>query len=72
MIDRIQKRLAGWKRKMLSLEARITMVNAVLSSMPTYFLYFFAIPRWVEREFDNLRRKFSCREHKKITRLYAW
>ena len=24
MIDRIQKRLAGWKRKMLLLEARIT------------------------------------------------
>ena len=34
------------------------MINAVLSAIPTYFLSFFSILKWVEREIDSLRRKF--------------
>ena len=34
------------------------MINAVLTALPTSFLSFFALPRWVERKIDTLRRKF--------------
>ena len=43
---------------MLSLGGRITMIDTVLSVMPTYFLSFSAILRWTKREIDALRRKF--------------
>jgi len=58
LIHRIQKRLAGWKGKMLSLEGRITMINTVLSAMHTYFLSFFSLPRWIEREIAFLKESF--------------
>jgi len=42
LIDKVQRRLAGWKGRLLSLGGRITMINAVLSAILTYFLSFFS------------------------------
>ena len=44
-IDRIQKRLAGWKEKLLSLRGRITLKNVILFVISIYFLSFFPLPR---------------------------
>ena len=57
LIERIQKRLTGWRGKLLSLRVRITIINVVFSSIPTYFLSFFPLSRWVERKIDSIRRK---------------
>ena len=37
-IDKIAKRLPKWKGKFLSLGGRLILINAVLSSIPIYFL----------------------------------
>ena len=58
LIENVQKRLAGSKGRLLSLGGRVTMINAVLSTIPTYFLSFFLFPIWVKRKIDSLRRKF--------------
>jgi len=58
LVNKNQKRLAGWKGRMLSLEGRIIMINAALTALSTYSLSFFALPRWVEMEIDSLMRKF--------------
>ena len=55
-IKKIQKRLARWKGKLLSLGGRVTMINQSYLSM--YFISFFSLSRRVEREIDTLRRKF--------------
>ena len=34
-LKRYKKRLAGWKEKLLSLGGRITMINTILSAIPT-------------------------------------
>jgi len=36
----------------------IMMINTVLSAIFMYFLSFFPLSRWVEKEIDSLRRKF--------------
>ena len=40
MVDRISRRLDGWKKAHLSLGWRITLIQFRLSHIPTYFLSF--------------------------------
>jgi len=57
-LEKVQRRLASWKGRLLSLRGRIIVNNAALSTIPTYFLSYFLLPRWVERKIDSLRRNF--------------
>ena len=43
LIEKIKKRLAGWKGKSLSLGGRLTLVNMVLSSIPIYLMSFYEL-----------------------------
>ena len=45
--ERVEKRLASWKGKLLSIGGRLTLINSVLSSLPMYMMSFFAIPKGV-------------------------
>ena len=45
--DRIEKRLSGWKGKLLSVGGRLVLINSVLSSLPMFMLSFFEVPRGV-------------------------
>lgn len=38
LIDKVSKKVAGWKGKLLSAGAKITLIKAVLSSMPLHIL----------------------------------
>jgi len=58
LIEKVQRRLTGWKGRLLSLGERITMVDTVLYAISTYFLSFFQLPRWVEKDIDSIMRKF--------------
>ena len=46
LIDKILKRIAGWRGKLLSYAARLTLIKACLSSIPVYLLSFFKFPKW--------------------------
>jgi hypothetical protein len=37
IIEKMEKRLSGWKRLYLSKGGRLTLINSTLSSLPTYF-----------------------------------
>jgi hypothetical protein len=41
--NRIEKRLSGWKGKILSTGGRLVLINSVLSSLPMFMLSFFEI-----------------------------
>lgn len=41
--DRFEKKLATWKRQYLSLGGRVTLINNMLNSLPTYLRSLFAI-----------------------------
>jgi hypothetical protein len=46
IIDKILKRIAGWRGKLLSYAARIILVQTCLASIPIYLLSFFKFPKW--------------------------
>ena len=44
ILDKMERRLAGWKRLYLSKGGRVTLIKRTLSNLPTYFLSLFPIP----------------------------
>lgn len=54
----MNKRFQGWAVSQLSIVSRLILINAVLSSIPTYFISVFKIPQWVILEIDKTRRGF--------------
>lgn len=58
IITKVQKKLAMWKHKVLSMAGRVCLVNSVLTSLPLYYLSFFKIPHRVAKEIVSLHRRF--------------
>lgn len=58
LISKISSRLAVWKSKFLSLGGRLTLLNSVLSAIPTYWMLIFKLPCWVIKRIDKIRRDF--------------
>ena len=58
LIDKVGARLAAWKGKLLNKAGRLRLVNAVLTSIPTYYLTVFKLQKWAIKKIDKLRRSF--------------
>ncbi|KAL8512998.1 hypothetical protein ACS0TY_019242 [Phlomoides rotata] len=58
LVARIRMRLAKWKDKNLSFGGRITLIQSVLSSIPTYYLSFYHFPKSVIKELTSIQRDF--------------
>ena len=58
VLERVEKRLASWKRLYLSKGGKITLIKSTLSSIPTYFLSLFPIPARVANRLEKLQRDF--------------
>ena len=72
--ERFQKRLSGWRSKMLSIGGRLVVIHSVLSSLPMFMMSFFEIPRGVLKKLDYFRSWFfrQSDEHKKKYRPTKW
>jgi hypothetical protein len=46
LVDKILKRVASWRGKLLSHAARLTLVKSCLTSIPVYLLFFIKFPKW--------------------------
>jgi hypothetical protein len=46
LIDKILRRIAGWRGKLLSYASRVLMIRTCLASIPVYLLSFFKFPKW--------------------------
>lgn len=58
VIDRVDKRLAGWKARLLSPAGRATLVQSVISTIPCYAKQTAKLPRSICDEVDRKARKF--------------
>ena len=56
IIEKMEKRLSGWKRLYLSKGGRLTLLKSTLSSLPTYFLSLFTIPKAVVARIESIQR----------------
>jgi hypothetical protein len=58
VIEKVERRLASWKKLYLSKGGRVTLIHSTLSSIPTYYLSLFPIPVSVAKKLEQLQREF--------------
>uniref|UniRef100_A0A2N9HBE7 Reverse transcriptase domain-containing protein n=1 Tax=Fagus sylvatica TaxID=28930 RepID=A0A2N9HBE7_FAGSY len=58
VIEKMERRLAGWKCLYLSKGGKLTLIKSTLSNLPTYFLSLFCIPSEVANHLEKLQRDF--------------
>ena len=55
ILEKMEKKLAGWKKLYLSKGGRVTLIKSTLSNLPTYFLSLFPIPASVANRIAKLQ-----------------
>ena len=70
ILEKIEHKLAGWKKMYLSKGRRLTLLKSTLSSLPTYFLSLFTIPTHVANKIERLQRDFLWGDSK--LHLVGW
>ena len=58
VLDKISNKLSNWKAKNLSFAGRVTLCNAIIGSLPLYFMSLYRAPTNVIDAIEKLRRKF--------------
>nr|KYP67620.1 LINE-1 reverse transcriptase isogeny [Cajanus cajan] len=73
VMDRISAKLATWKGKLLSKPGRVTLANAVISSIPTFFMQLYWFPNYICSTLDQMSRDFIWKGSSgKGINLVAW
>ena len=58
ILEKMEKNLSEWKCLYLSIGGRLTLLKSTLSSLPTYFLSLFTIPKVVAARMERIQRNF--------------
>jgi len=58
LVEKISKRLDGWKGGALSLGGRLSLLNACLSSIPIYSMSMYLLPKSILEKIDSIRKRF--------------
>ncbi|KAK1275589.1 hypothetical protein QJS04_geneDACA012807 [Acorus gramineus] len=61
LVEHFEKRLSGWKGRFLSWGGRLTMLQAVLTNLPLFYLSVFKISVGILGKIDVIRRRFLWR-----------
>lgn len=74
IIMKIEKILASWKGRLLSIAGRITLIKASIASLPLYYMSLFPAPKGVIEAINKLQRRFlwSGDIGKNYLALVAW
>ena len=72
ILERMEKKLSGWKRFYLSKGGRLTLVKITLSSLPTYYLSLFVIPIAVADRLEVFREIFYGALQRSVFNILWW
>ena len=74
ILERMEKRLSGWKQLYLSKGGRLTLLKSTFSSLPMYYLSLFTIPKAVATRLECIQRNFLWGSSVKCFKysLVAW
>jgi len=63
VIEKVERRLASWKKLYLSKGGRVTLIHSTLSSIPSYYLSLFPIPVSVAKKTGAASKEFSLERY---------
>jgi hypothetical protein len=58
IVEKMERRLADWKKLYLSKGGRLALIKSTLSNLPTYYLSIFTIPVGVANQIEMLQSDF--------------
>ncbi|KAK2649147.1 hypothetical protein Ddye_016636 [Dipteronia dyeriana] len=58
VLEKIEARLAPWKRKFLSKNGRLVLIKSVTSSIPIYYISVFKMPVGIAQRIEKLQQSF--------------
>jgi len=58
VVDKLIKRVAGWRGKLLSSAGKLTLLKSCLASIPIYLLYVIKFPKWAIESFNSQMGNF--------------
>ena len=63
VVDKVIKRVAGWRGKLLSYGGRLTLLKSCLASIPTYLLSVIKFPKWAIDAINSQMAHFLWNNH---------
>jgi hypothetical protein len=54
ILDKLIKRIAGWRGKLLAYSSKLVLIKSCLPSVPVYLLSFMKFPKWAIRLIESL------------------
>lgn len=70
VLERVDKRLAGWKGRYLSKGGKITLIKSALANLPIYYLSLFRAPNPILKKLKNIRKNFLWDTHEGEPRFH--
>jgi len=64
LIDKIQRRLASWKNKLLNKAGRLGLAQSVLTSIPSYYMQIAWLPSSICENINKYARSFLWKGNK--------
>lgn len=58
MVDRFEKRLAGWKKGLLSKGDRLRLIKSTLDNLPIYYMSLLTILKSVVKKLEVVQSRF--------------
>ena len=73
-MDRVKKKLAGWKANLLSMAGRMVLIQASTSAIPSYVMQSNSLPNKILNGIDRVNRNFlwGSSEHKRKMHWVNW
>lgn len=63
VLNNIKDKLSAWKGRNISIEGRVTLINAVLNAIPTFTLSFYKAPSNIIQDIIGLQSNFLWSEN---------
>lgn len=71
LLSRTQARLNSWAKKHLSMAGRVTLINSVISALPSYLMQTTLLPDNVIKDFEKLMRGFLWGDSSEKRKLHT-
>ena len=69
--EKVERKLSGWKEKMLSMDGKEILIKAVAQAMPTYTMSCFLLPKGLCDDLESMERNFWWGQQQQEEKI-AW